>query len=355
MADHVTLEAVIPVHRPERPVLQTVRSILDGLTVPARVTIVCHNIVPEDLDGYDELSQIDEVDFLTCLDGKSSPAAPRNLGLANANATWILLIDSDDEVEPGAVQSWIDLGEKTGAEAVVPRHIRKSGALVRTPAKRPWSTILDPIKDRVPYRVGHLGLVRLDTVKRLGLQYTEGLPTGEDLGFSAPLWFSGAPVVYGEGLPAYLCADGGSDHVTVEIRPTDELLAGVNQLLDSDFYRDLPADAKQGLAVKLLRGEVLTSARAVAGRATANETRQLARTIGRIVRESEGQSNPVADLSYADARLVKRILHSAKLGEPLTAEDGHRTLVTKVLPGHWRGWVSRNGPFRFAIASALMK
>ncbi len=357
-SEAVAVETIIPVHRGDRPLLRAVDSVLDGLNASNRVTIVCHNLAPEDLDDYNELTKLPTVRFLTCSDGERSPAGPRNLALERANATWVCLIDSDDYVEPGAVQRWIEAGEEAQADAVIPRHERSSGRVVRTPVKRPRATLLDPVKDRLAYRVGHLGLVRLAALRELGLKYSEGLQTGEDLAFSMPLWFSGRPVIYGADLPSYVVNDQGADHVTAARQPAADQLEGVRQLLASSFYKNLSANERLNLNVKLLRGEVLTLARQLAKDPTADpgETREVAGFLRDVVGANpKGKESPLRFLSVADAQLVRQILRRARNSEPLRAGDAHRNLFSMVLPDNIRSLFLKEGPVRFALASALVR
>lgn len=87
-----SIEVVIPVHDPARPLERGLSSILGQqaelsvLGVELRVTVVCHNIPIEDLKDSvpADLAVNDSVTWLLHDDGIKSPAGPRNAALEKA-------------------------------------------------------------------------------------------------------------------------------------------------------------------------------------------------------------------------------------------------------------------------------
>ena len=78
---------------------------------------------------------------------------------------------------------------------------------------------LDPVRDRLAYRTAPLGLLKRETVERLGLRFPEGLPTGEDQAFSARLWFEGRGLRYAAGAPRYVVGADAVTRVSTTPRP----------------------------------------------------------------------------------------------------------------------------------------
>ena len=97
------VDLVIAVHTPTRPIARAVRSALSAGR-SARVTVVCHNVDRADIAAVlDGLADDDRVRLIELRDGLFSPSGPFNAGLDAADATWVSIMGSDDELEPGAL------------------------------------------------------------------------------------------------------------------------------------------------------------------------------------------------------------------------------------------------------------
>jgi hypothetical protein len=269
----VLLDVVIAVHAPTRRVDRAVASVL--ACRQARAIVVCHGVGiatiadrlrEGDIDPHDP-----RVRLLGFQDGQRSPTGPFTYGLGAANAPWVALLGSDDTFARRALDRMLTVGETRGSDAVV-APLRQGGRRLKNPLVRPttsWRTRpLDPVRDRLASRSAPLGILRRATVERLGLRLTEGLRTGEDLEFSARLWFSGARIDHVPSDPPYDIGTDAPDRVTSAERALADELGGVRALAAQPWVADLPTPARRALAVTMLRVHVLAAlARRVHGAA----------------------------------------------------------------------------------------
>ena len=263
------VDVVVAVHSEHRPIERAVASALTG-RVPVRVTVVCHEVDPSLVEA--RLHHVSRTSaagphsmWLVCFsDGVRSPAGPFNHGLDCAQAPFVALLGSDDVLEPGAIDSWVRLQRQTGADAVVPR--LRHGALgapgappgpgpaVPTPPARPFRTRrLDLVRDRLAYRSAPLGLLRRETVERLGLAMTPGMPVGEDTWFGLGLWAGADAVAYDRRGPAYVIGADAADRVTFTAKPVADELACVRDAVARPTLGALPRPARRAVAAKLTR------------------------------------------------------------------------------------------------------
>ena len=252
--DAPLVDAVIPVHSEIRPIARAVASIVDHTRAAVRVSVVAHNIDPAViLHNLGEYATHERVRLLSLQDGIRSPAGPMNHGLDRASARFVTVMGSDDELAPGAIDSWAALQRETGASTVIAR-IRIGGQRydpyppVRM-GRRQRS--LDPVKDRLAYRSAPLGLV--DRERFPDLRFTEGLPSGEDLAYSATLWFAGHAVAYDLTGPPYLVHEDAGDRVTFAPRSVAEDFAFLDAIEVMPWFARLGSRGKTALTVKILR------------------------------------------------------------------------------------------------------
>lgn len=248
------VEVTVAVHSATRPIARAVASIVDHTAAPVRVNVVAHNIDPEiiraNLGTY---AQHPAVRLLALSDGIHSPAGPMNMGLAASTAPFVAVMGSDDEFAPGAIDSWLALQRATGATTVLARIlIGGRGNDPYPPVRRGRRTRgLDARKDRLSYRSAPLGLIDRDTFG--GLRFTEGLPSGEDLAYSATLWFTGRAIAYDLTGPAYVINEDADDRVTHAPRPVPEDFAFLDAIEATPWFADLGRRDRLALAVKVLR------------------------------------------------------------------------------------------------------
>lgn len=248
------VDVTIPVHSAERPIARAVGSIVDHTHAPVRVNVVAHNIDPvriaQNLGAY---GHHPDVRLLALEDGIRSPAGPMNHGLTLSDAPFIAVMGSDDEFAPGAIDSWLALQRETGASAVLARiEIAGRGMDPYPPVRNGRRTRrLDARKDRLAYRSAPLGLV--DRSRFGDLRFTEGLPSGEDLAYSAALWFTGRNTAYDRTGPAYIVNSDAGDRVTWVPRTVAEDFAFLDAIVDSPWFGGVSRADRRALMIKVLR------------------------------------------------------------------------------------------------------
>lgn len=260
----VLCDVVIAVHSPTRRVDRAVASVL--ACPRARAIVVCHGVgiatIADRLRAGDVDPHDPRVRLLGFQDGQRSPTGPFTYGLEAATSRWVALLGSDDTFARRALDRMLTVGETRDSDAVV-APLRQGGRRLNNPLVRPttsWRTRpLDPVRDRLASRSAPLGILRRATVERLGLRLTEGLRTGEDLAFSARLWFSGARIDHVPSDPPYDIGTDATDRVTSAERALADELGGVRALAAQPWVADLPAAARRALAVTMLRVHVLAA------------------------------------------------------------------------------------------------
>lgn len=247
------VDVVIPVHSEARPIMRAVASVTDGTKAAVRVTVVAHNVEPELITRkLGEYAHRDDVRVLSLNDGIHSPAGPMNRGLDAATAPYVSLLGSDDEFAPGAIDSWLRIASSHNASTVLARIDRQnSGPDPHPPTRRGRTVDLDPVKDRLAYRSAPLGLI---SRKDFGsLRFTPGLGSGEDLEFTATLWFTGSRIAYDRRTPGYLVHEDGGDRVTFATRTVGQDFAFLDAITAAEWFPRLSSAQLQALGVKTLR------------------------------------------------------------------------------------------------------
>lgn len=358
------VDVVIAVHTPDRPIERTVASLMEsGLPTEAssagrlRVTVVCHNTAAGPLRERVAPEHRDLVRFVEYADGIRSPAGPFNHGISLAGGTWVSIMGSDDSLEPGALASWVQAAERDGADVLIAPMAHAGGGPIRTPVVRRSRTAdLDPVADRLTYRTAPLGLMRLSLVRSLDLEFPTRYATGEDQSFSAKLWFSGASISYGRGLPRYLVHADAVVRVTATPRPVTEDLAFATDLVDSAWFAGLSQTERSAVVTKLLRvhvfGHVLL--RADAGSWCRAEAAEMAEVARRLLFAAPRSARP---LSLADRSLLDAVVRAEPDAAVMKALATARRTFSNP-----RTWLPRDlltlfepeAPLRFMAASVLL-
>lgn len=247
------IDVIVPVHSATRPIHRAVSSALVGTSAAVRVIVVAHNIDPHIIRAnLGDLATNRNVELLNLADGIPSPSGPMNHGLAHASAAYFTLLGSDDELAPGALDAWLSLAKETGASTVLARIDREVSGPEPLPPTRPGRTReLDGVKDRLAYRCAPLGLVSRE--KFGALRFTPGLYSGEDLEFTARLWFTGAHIAYARTGPGYIGHEDATDRVTHATRTVAEDFAFLDAIEASAWFSALTRKQRQALGVKNLR------------------------------------------------------------------------------------------------------
>ena len=215
--------------------------------------------------------------------------------------------------------------------------------------------VLDPIRDRVAYRTAPLGLMRLETVRRLGLTMPPRLRNGSDQLFGLRLWFSGETITYARNSPPYIVGADARTRVTTVRKPASDELRAVDEIVADEWFRSLDGVARRAILVKSVRVHVFAAitTRTVAGTWTSADCEWVAGLLGRM---SAIEPRYGVTLARADHRLLEAVRAGAEPRSIVELASRRRrfgrpgTLLTRDL----RRLFARDAPLRFAAASVLL-
>lgn len=249
-----TVDVTIAVHSAARPISRAVASVLNHTKAETRVNVVAHNIDPELIRAnLGKFADDPRVRLLPFRDNIHSPAGPMNHGFACSTAPFLSLLGSDDELAPGAIDSWLTLQQQTSADVVL-AHIRlATGGTDPYPPVRRGNRMsgLDGAKDRLAYRSAPLGLVSREQFG--GLRLTEGLASGEDLAYSLTLWFTARRIAYDLSGPAYVIHGDAGDRVTYAPRPVSEDFAFLDAIEALPWFDATATAIRIAIVAKIIR------------------------------------------------------------------------------------------------------
>ncbi|BAU33105.1 glycosyltransferase [Microcella alkaliphila] len=255
--DGVLVDVIIAVHNARRPVGRAVRSALVA-SARARVTVVCHNVESASIAAaIGDVAHDPRVRLIELHDGIASPSGPFNAGLDASSAQWLAIMGSDDELERGSVDAWLERAHETGADVVLPTIVRRSRVdqvVATPPARRGRDDRLDGIADRLAYRSAPLGLMRRNAID--GIRLAPGQSPGGDVIFTSRLYFSDRVITRHRGL-GYIVHDDADDRVTLAPRGVAHALRFVDDLLSDRWFRAQPESVRRAIVVKTLRVNVL--------------------------------------------------------------------------------------------------
>jgi hypothetical protein len=265
---------------------------------------------------------------------------------------------SDDAVDPGTYAAWLAMGDAHTSAAVVAAQRTTSSGRVPTPVVRPWRSLdLDPVRDGLAYRTAPLGLVRRTEVERLGLRFTENLPSGEDQEFTARLWFGGGRIDYARRAGDYVVHDDQDDRMTQARQDVPTLFRFATHLVDSAWFARQDRRVREVLVTKILRVHVVpaVTARESSGGWSERDRQEASETVDSLVDAAPGalSSLSLAELDVVDAlldvgcptgELVAAAAAARRFGRP-------RTLLTRN-PLHL---LRPDAPLRWTVSSAAMK
>ncbi|MFE5672445.1 glycosyltransferase family 2 protein [Agromyces sp. NPDC056523] len=351
------VDLVIAVHDPKRQIERAVGSALSGTRSPIRVTVVSHNTdamaVRARLAAFADDARLR---FLDLTDGIRSPSGPFNLGLEAATAEFVSIMGSDDELEPGAIDSWLALARRSRAELVLPSLRIAGGPRVPTPPARPLRrTGLDGVRDRLAYRSAPLGLV---SRARFGaMRFPAGFAAGEDIEYVTALWYSGARIAFDRRGPAYLIHSDAPSRASTSVRPLATDAAILDSLFTSPQFRALGPRERDSVVVKLYRVNVLgwVANRPLESQWRDEDRQELVTAIERCRRAA-----PRAErlLSRLDRQVIElACMPGASTRALLDAASARRSRARPgaLLPRRLRDAIRSEAPLRFTIASALVR
>ncbi len=355
MTDPV-VDVIIPVHTERRPISRATASVLTTASVDTRVSIVCHNVAPQQIAAALGIWADDpRVRLFHVEDGTQSPAGPINTGLDAASGEFTAMLGSDDEYEPGAIDAWVAVARRDNADVVIPPLRTSPGSATRSPPTRPFRTRkLDGVRDRLAYRTVQLGLV---SRQRFGdIRMTTGLRTGEDVIQGASIWYSTANISLAKGAPGYLIhEDDPESRTSSTVKPAAESLLFLDAVLAQEFVSTLTPAQRVSFAVKLLRTHVMDILGASLGAgAHPEDLAALSYGVERIVALAP---TACGILSKREARIISELQAAA---DPARLATEHAILTdyrrpANLLPASGLRLFHREAPLRFLAAIAFMR
>ncbi|WP_017793223.1 glycosyltransferase family A protein [Leucobacter salsicius] len=357
------VDVIIAVHTPTRPVHRAISSVLSHTLAKARITVVVHNTDPAPIHAQ-LLEFLDDprVRFATHQDEYRTPAGPKNVGLKMATAPFVAMLDSDDTLEPGALDAWLAAARLEGgyADAVIAPTASVNGMFHPSPPVRQGHVRsgrlrpLNPVKDRLAYRSSPLGLIGRS--KFAHLRFAEGVPTGEDQPLTAELWFSpGSRVVFPVLAPKYQEHHDQSDRVTGVIRSVAEEFRSLDFTLDPAAVWGRQPGVRLSLAAKLIRVHVFDAVRNRVGHGWDDLSAQQTSLVIKRILEWEPRARFV--LARADEALLDALCGGscteAELEKLLAARSQLRS-AQALLPKRLRFMLHAQAPLRFHAAGVLL-
>lgn len=350
-----SIDIIIPVHTPDRKIERAVGSVLAYTQAAVRVIVVIHNAVPGGvLDRLADWRDDPRLLVRELVDGLSSPAGPMNLGLERSDADFVAFMGSDDALEPGAIDAWLEVQRETGASVVIAPMRDERGRMIATPPARIWRTRrLRLDRDRLAYRAAPLGLV---CRKDFGdLRFSPGLRSGEDIAYTLRLWGSGCPIAFPRKAPAYLVHDDAGDRVTFSARSVSEDFAFLEGVLADPEIVGLGFRDRQAIAVKIVRAHVFDAVRnREASSWSLEERAELARVCERLL---DWMPSAEQLLSLNERALLDVILDPERSAEELNRASLARRRyfsLPAVLTRNPLFLMHRQSPLRFGIATVLL-
>jgi hypothetical protein len=345
------IEAIVCVHNTSRPVERAVGSALQN-SASLRVTVIVHNTDPDAVtDRLATLVRDPRVRVLELSDGIRSPANAFNYGLDNATGQYVCLIGSDDELERGALDSWLALADTTHSDVVVAPVRRVAGGGLPAPdAGRGRTVRLDGDRDRLFERVAPLGLVRL--ARFAGLRFTEGLPRGVDQAYGLHMWFSGAAVAFDPTTPAYLEWDDQPDRVTTAGGPLSADFGYLDVFEGDAVFQSMSAAARRAVAARIVRVYLVGGvARRLTETGLTGEDRAALSAVLRRLRAWAPGVDGI--LAVRDRRALRAALNPVLSGEDVRRAIGDRSrylTVNALLTVNPVRVLHRHAPLRSLIA-----
>lgn len=357
MTPEPEVDLIIAVHTPQRAIERAVASVLSGTVAPVRVTVVCHGVDPARIaERLGDLMDDPRLRLLPFSDGIPSPTGPFNHGLDAATAPFTAILGSDDELLPGAIDSWLAVQRRYSADVVIPRvGLAEGPSSLRTPPTRPFrSRDLDGTKDRLAYRTQQLGLV--SRTRFPDLRLTPGLTTGEDIEYGLRLWFSGARIVFDRTGPAYWGHQDATDRISVSRKSVADDFRFLDAAIDPAWVATLSPAARQSIAVKLFRAHLLEAVRSrfLTGEPPAPDERE---SLGAVTRRIVAVAPEMLGIvSIIDRRLLTAVMDAGSSPEAIA-----ELLRTRAVRWHPANLVSasparllhREAPLRFFAALTL--
>ncbi|WP_440312466.1 glycosyltransferase family 2 protein [Leucobacter chromiireducens] len=288
-----TIDIVIPVHSLSRPIARAVRSVLADRVDGASAVVVCHNIDAGEIrTRLGTVAEDPAVRILVLNDDTNSPAAPRNLGITRSSARYLGFLDSDDELQPGALAVLAaELSAKPDL-VVGQMYVEGSGRALAPVPRLARFDRLDPVRDLLNYRTTLQGtLVRTAVLQNADCpKFDESFRVGEDIGIGLYVWNHASHIRYVSAPSGYYLHGDATDRVTQEQHSPGVLFSPVRSVVRLPALEALKRRKRQAIAVKLMRRHVLDFliAQLRAGRSISEFLPEAAATLNELLQFAPG-------------------------------------------------------------------
>lgn len=248
---------IIAVHSRHRPIRRAVSSVL-AASESANALVVAHGIDPDQISA--NLVGLDSarIRVMRHVDGVESPAGPFNAGVAAATATYVTVLGSDDELEPGSLDAAQRRLRAADADICILPLRHANGVRVESPLIRPGRTgALDVVRDRVFSRTAPLCVMPREIANAIHPMFDPRFRSGEDIAAGVRLW-TGWRSTYHRADPGYVIHDDAADRVTARVSlDVREALHAPSALASEDWVAALAPRVRQSLAAKMIRVHLL--------------------------------------------------------------------------------------------------
>ncbi|MSS83465.1 glycosyltransferase family 2 protein [Actinomycetaceae bacterium WB03_NA08] len=361
------VQIVVPIHDPSRFFERMVTAVLgeEGPDLRVGVIAVLHNLgVDEDKEVRRRLRIVEKTPgslrFLTVRDGIPSPAGPLNAGLESAEAEWVGVAGSDDDLDHGALASWVIQGMRRNADIVLAPILDTDGTLAPTPPVRVGGKISRtrrPIADRLYYRSSPVGIFRRTHLQRSQARMTVHAQTGEDIAFMARLLSNGGQrksprvIVADPRQGAYRIVDDAPSRASTKRKAIEDQLCGVRGALSSSTMSILTTQQQRALGTKILRRDLIEI---LSQRVEWGDITDATESLAEIVEQIQKIGNCEGYLAKSEMNLLREgtsptaTLESIK--EALQQARQYRSF-SSLLAHDWRLTFSRDAPLRYRFAS----
>lgn len=318
--------------------------------------VVAHHISAGQVEAMLSGEQLSRVSIIECPDQGTTPAGPRNTALAQTDATFISFLDSDDTLDPGAVDRWLSIAQTRGSDWVLPFQHHSNGRPDMTPITRPWrSKNLSAVADRLFYRSSAFGLIRVSTARAAGAQFDTEVITAEEQSFILRLHLHAKRIDYARGIPGLLVHADATDRVSRVPIPVSEQAEPALRLSRTDWFAQAPSALQAGFYLKFIRVNIFPfiELHLKAGSWDRVQAQSTYNSIRALLRAAPASIN---QLSRADVRVIDLLsdpeTQPDRLAGALAARRRYASPAALLTPR--LSWLlARNAPLRIIAAGVI--
>lgn len=218
------ISILIPVYKAEKYISQCLLSILRQTYQNLEIVIVDDATPDCSMEIVEDLIKKNEKPFefkILHNDKNQGIASVRNKLLDNATGDYILFVDSDDYIEPTAVESLVDIAENTGCDIVRSGYFEVKGNSIKEIKQKPWNDKTQLLKQHIcawdSIEAMWQLFIRRNLIEENRLRFATGINASEDHLMMIKLYFFANSIVDSEKLFYYYRKD--NEHSVTHINP----------------------------------------------------------------------------------------------------------------------------------------